>query len=380
MIKMLSNDLFDELVEIRRHLHRFPELGLFENKTFEFIANKLTEYNIPYLKSYNTGIIAYINKDTDKKILLRADIDALPINEETGLEFSSQNRGVMHACGHDFHIACLLGAAKILNNIKDSLNIGVVLVFQPDEEGEGGAQAMIADGALDNVCASVALHIEPLLETGNVYIRDGAIMASPDYFILNIEGKGGHGACPELCINPISAGSEIVQEFHKLSEKNEGIVSVCTFNSGTESPNIIPENAQITGTVRSLDEKTRTYLKKELKNICEKICKKYNALYKFDYHDLYPPLINDAYMNNIVKESCEILGIKTRYLEKSSMTGDDFSYFAQSVPSSYFKLGVGNALLGMYPLHNSKLNPDENALPIGSAILAQTVLNYSKGL
>lgn len=376
MLKKLAKELEEELIFIRRELHKIPEIGTKEFKTSAFIKSKLDEYGISYKSCYNTGIIAEINPDkTNKCILLRADIDALPQTELTNLEFASEHEGIMHACGHDFHITCLLGAGKILKKIADSINGKVVLLFQPDEEFDGGALPMIKEGALNNVNSAVALHIEPLAKTGTIQIKDGSIMASPDNFIIKIIGKSGHGACPENCINPISAASEIVREYHSISIEN-CVVTVCTINGGTDSPNIIPDFVTITGTARTITPETRDYIEERLAEIAQNICNDFGAELDFSYIRSYPPLINNADMNKLVISAAEKSGYKIEILEKCSMTGEDFAYFAQNVPSSFFKLGTGDEKLGMYPLHNSRINPDEKALCIGAEILAQVAVDF----
>ena len=204
----------EELKEIRHTLHKMPEIGRGEYKTSAYIKRKLDEYKIPYKTVFNTGVVGVIEGEKDgKTVLLRADIDALPIYEESGVEFSSEIDGMMHACGHDVHTACLLGAAKILNSLKKDIKGKILLVFQPDEEGDGGAEFMIKEGMADDVSAAFAFHVEPLEETGNIQIRDGAIMASPDDFEIVIEGVGGHGAYPEKCINPIEIAFEILKNY-----------------------------------------------------------------------------------------------------------------------------------------------------------------------
>lgn len=378
MIKKLSEDYEQELIAIRRELHKIPELGTKEFKTSAYIKAKLDELGIFYKECYNTGIIAYIKgKEKGNTILLRADIDALPLKEETNLEFSSTHDGFMHACGHDIHMTCLLGAAKILNQLKSDLDGTVILVFQPDEEGDGGALKMIEEGGLDSADIAFSLHIEPLCETGTILIKDGSIMASPDDFSIEIIGKGGHGACPEKCINPINIASEIIMEYNNLTEENKRVVSVCTINSGTKSPNIIPEKAIITGTARTLDENVRKATIHELNSIADKICSNYGAEYIFKFNKLFPPLINNKHANKIILDAANKLDLKVEFLDKPSMTGDDFAYFAQIIPSSYFKLGVGKN--ESYPLHNSKLNPDEGAIKLGAAVLAQATLDYIRG-
>lgn len=381
MIKDMAFSLKDELISVRRQLHKTPETDFEEVKTSAFIRQKLKEYGIDYTVSAKTGTIAIINgKNSGKTVLLRADIDGLPIKDESDFPIKSERNGYMHACGHDIHTACLLGAAKILNEIRDSLNGNVKLVFQPAEEGVGGALPMIEEGILENpkVDAAFALHVEPLEETGKIQIKDGSIMASPDDFEIIIHGIGGHGAYPEKCINPLSVGAVILEKYHKIpTEYNlPCVVTLCSFNGGT-CRNAIPETAVITGTARSIDPVTREKLIEVLKDIAFKVSAKMGAKIDFNFNVLFPPVVNNAEMNNIVRKSAEKLGIEVTSLTEPSMAGDDFSYFCERVPSAYFKLGVGNKdKYAVYPIHSPKFIADEDALPIGSSIMAQTAVNF----
>ena len=379
LIKSFANIMENEIIEIRRELHKIPEIALEEFKTSAFIKSKLEQYGLYYKESFNTGVVGYINPEkTYKTILLRADIDALPQEEQTGLEFSSEHKGMMHACGHDFHMACLLGATKILCALGESLDARIILVFQPAEEDEGGALPMIEEGIADNVDACIAMHIEPLEKTGIIQIKDDAFMACPDNFYLTVTGKGGHGAHPEKCINPISIMSEIVTEYHKIpnSISEKTVVSVCNITGGCNATNIIPETVSISGTARMFSEKTRKEVEDKLYNITSEVCKKYNAEFDFRYNRLYPPLINSPKINKIVENAGHALGVEVKRLKDTQMIGDDFSYFAELAPSAYFKLGVGSEELGMYPLHSPMLNPDEKALKIGAELLALIAVDF----
>ncbi|MCI8520521.1 MAG: amidohydrolase, partial [Clostridia bacterium] len=279
MIKEMADSLKNELISMRRQLHKTPETDFEEIKTAAFIREKLTEYGIPYFVSAKTGTVAVIHgKNEEKTVLLRADIDGLPIKDESNFHIKSERDGFMHACGHDIHSACLLGAAKILNSLKDTLNGNVKLVFQPAEEGMGGALPMIEEGILENPCVdgAFALHVEPLEPTGKIQIKDGSIMASPDDFEIIIHGVGGHGAYPEKCVNPLSVGAEILKEYHSISEKYNlpCVVTICSFNGGT-CRNAIPDTATITGTARSIDPITRKKLIEVLENTVSAIADKW---------------------------------------------------------------------------------------------------------
>ena len=385
MIEEKAFQIKDELISIRRHLHRTPETDFEEIKTSSFIRSKLDDYGIPYTTSAKTGTVALIKgKNSNKTVLLRADIDGLPINDESKFEIKSERKGYMHACGHDIHATCLLGAAKILNDIKDELNGNVKLVFQPAEEGVGGALPMIEDGILENphVDAAFALHVEPLEKTGNIQVKDGSIMASPDDFKIVVHGVGGHASAPEKCVNPVTIGTAIITEFEKLNatvlKDKPCVMTVCYFNGGTCN-NAIPQTAEIMGTARSLDNETREMLIELLDKTAHETVKKHGTTIDFTFNKLFPPVVNNSEMNDVIRNSAKKLTCINEVvtLDKPAMAGDDFSYFGENVPSAYFKLGVGNVGKGaVYPIHSPKFIADEDALPIGSAILSQTAVDY----
>lgn len=381
MIKETAAQMKDELIEIRRTLHKTPETDFVEFKTSAYIQKKLTEYKIPFEVKAITGISAFIQgKNTEKIVLLRADMDGLPIKDESDFEVKSERDGFMHACGHDIHAACLLGAAKILNNISHELNGSVKLIFQPAEEGNGGALPMIEEGIMENphVDGAFALHVEPLEKTGNIQIKNGSIMASPDDFEIIITGVGGHGAYPEKCVNPLSVGAAILEKYHTLASDYNlpCVVTICSFNGGN-CRNAIPNQAVLTGTARSLDSTTRQKLIELLECIAKTTAKDMNAAVEFNFNVLFPPVVNDEKMNKLVAISAEKLGLGVVELKNPSMAGDDFAYFCERVPSAYFKLGVGNSSIGaVYPIHSPKFKADENALPLGAAIMAQAAIEF----
>lgn len=381
MIKEQAEKIKDELIEIRRTLHKTPETDFEEVKTSAYIQKKLTEYGIMFEIKAVTGISALIKGEKPgKTVLLRADMDGLPIKDESGFEVQSERDGYMHACGHDVHAACLLGAAKILNDMKSEINGNVRLIFQPAEEGNGGALPMINEGIMDNpaVDGAFALHVEPLEKTGNIQIKNGSIMASPDDFEIIIRGVGGHGAYPEKCVNPLSVSSAILEKYHTLS-KDYGlpcVVTICSVNGGS-CRNAVPDTAVMTGTARSLDPVTRKELVELLERIANDTAEDMGATVIFNFNVLFPPVVNNDKMNEIVVKSAQKLGLGVTELTKASMAGDDFAYFCERVPSSYFKLGVGNSDIGaVYPIHSPKFMVDENALPIGTAIMVQSAIEF----
>lgn len=378
MIEEIAFSISEELKEIRHALHENPELGGCEFKTSQLIQDKLKEYNIPFDVMNNTGVRGFIDGGkSGRTVLLRADIDALPITEESGVSYASKIQGCMHACGHDVHTACLLGAAKLLSRMKDEIAGNVVLIFQPNEEGDGGALPMINEGAMENVDAAFSLHVEPLEETGNIQIKDGSIMASPDDFEIIIHGTGGHGAYPEKCVNPLEIGAEIVRRYKTEIENDpeRNVVTICSFNGGT-CRNAVPDTAILTGTARSLDNETRFKLKDTLTKIAIDTAKNMGGSAEFNFNVLFPPVINSAEMNKVVTAAAKKLTCvkEIHTLPRAAMAGDDFAYFAERVPSAYFKLGVGNGV--KYPIHSPKFVADDNALPIGAALMAAIAVEY----
>lgn len=383
MIEEKAFELKDKLIEIRRNLHKIPETEFEEHKTAAYIRSVLDEWNIPYTKMCGTGTVVTIEgAQKGKTVLLRADIDGLPIKDESDFEIKSEREGYMHACGHDIHTACLLGTVKVLNDIKGTLKGNVKCVFQPAEEGDGGAKPMIDAGVMENphVDGAFALHVEPLEKVGNIQIKDGSIMASPDDYEIIIHGTGGHGAYPEKCVNPLSVAAEIVNQFHTVAVDYglPCVVTICEMHGGS-ARNVIPDRVTMTGTARSLDNDTRQTLINILGKIVKDTAEDMGAKAEFNFNVLFPPVVNDKEMNDIVRQSADKLGCidKVVTLDKPSMAGDDFSYYGQTVPSAYFKLGVGNADIGtVYPIHSPKFKADENAIPIGTDIMAQVAVDF----
>lgn len=386
MIEQMAAELKQELIHLRRELHQIPEPEFEEFKTCALIKKTLTDYGIGHENILETGVLGTITgKYPGKTLLLRADIDALPINEKTNLSFKSTHDGYMHACGHDVHTACLLGAAKILAAFKNKIHGTVKLVFQPAEEGQGGAKLMIDQGIMESprVDAAIAMHVEPFEPAGNVQIKDGAIMASPDEFECIVTGSGGHGAYPHKCIDPVLTSCMIINAFQTAVSRHIDpmtpcVVSVCSIHGGT-CPNVIPDTVKFEGTVRSFDLQTRKELSSVLEKIAVETAHSMGADCCFRFKPLFPPLINNSQINQIVIQAAEKLSCVNQItrLEHASMAGDDFSYFAQLVPSAYFKLGIGNRdALCNKPLHHAEFMVNEDALPVGSAVLAQAAINF----
>lgn len=386
------NRIEAELKENRRYIHMHPELSFREYNTSSFIQKKLDEMGIKYVSGIaENGICAYIygNKNIEsesmKSILIRADMDALPIDEVSDKPYKSQNKNVMHACGHDAHVAVLLGVCKVLNNFKDKFGGVVKAVFQPGEETSGGALPMIEEGVLENphtdVC--VALHCDSDLDCGTIRVKPGSLYASPDDFRITVKGKGGHGAEPHNCIDPIMISASIIQALNNLISRetdpfDNAVISVGSIHGGSAT-NIIPDSVEIQGTARSLTNEVRSFLKKRIGETAEGICKTFGAECEYEYTELFPPLINDEKLAEDVYDSaCRSLGKdKCVWGGAPTMAGEDFSYFSQNRPSVLFKLGCRNKSLGIVsPIHHSSFDIDENCLKTGVKVFVGFVLDY----
>lgn len=386
------NRIEAELKENRRYIHMHPELSFREYNTSSFIQKKLDEMGIKYVSGIaENGICAYIygNKNIEsesmKSILIRADMDALPIDEVSDKPYKSQNKNVMHACGHDAHVAVLLGVCKVLNNFKDKFGGVVKAVFQPGEETSGGALPMIEEGVLENphtdVC--VALHCDSDLDCGTIRVKPGSLYASPDDFRITVKGKGGHGAEPHNCIDPIMISASIIQALNNLISRetdpfDNAVISVGSIHGGSAT-NIIPDSVEIQGTARSLTNEVRGFLKKRIGETAEGICKTFGAECEYEYIELFPPLINDEKLAEDVYDSaCRSIGKdKCVWGGAPTMAGEDFSYFSQNRPSVLFKLGCRNKSLGIVSLiHHSSFDIDENCLKTGVKVFVGFVLDY----
>lgn len=378
-IKELAENNGIEAVEIRRTLHRCAELSFCEYKTASFVKDYLEKLGLSVVCGIaETGVVGFLAAGKEETLLIRADMDALPVDEPEDREYKSFTKGVMHACGHDVHMAVVLCCAKILSQKKEELSQNVLFVFQPGEETDGGAEPMIRAGILEqfHVTHALGLHVMNDTEVGKIVVKKGAIMASPDDFELTIHGRGGHGAYPYTCIDPIVLSSKIIEKLNALTTQSESskerkVVTVCAVNGGSCS-NVIPDSVHILGTARSLDETVRNAIPENMEKIIGEICDAYGATYDFQFNFRYPPLINDdRETDNFAKivESC--LGNDALvYGEEPSMAGDDFAYFAREVPSVYFYLGSGNKKRGIAePLHSVNFDVDESCLKIGIAAI-----------
>jgi len=305
-----------------------------------------------------------------KTVMLRSDMDALPILEETGLSFSSTHRDAMHACGHDGHMAMVLGAALILKSLKENLKGQVKFIFQPAEEGPGGAKPMIEAGVMENphVDYCFGSHLWPTLPTGSIGVKTGPLMAAMDWFELKIFGKGGHGAMPQMCIDPIDVGVQVVNALQRVVSRQmnplkPAVLTIGSFHGGTTS-NIIPDSVEMSGTTRTFDRIIWQEWPGRMDKIIQGVCNSMGATYELNYHQSYPPTINDAGMADIARDcATQVVGADNVVEPEATMGGEDMSFFLEKSRGCYLFLGVGRE--GGAPLHNSRFDFDENVLLTG---------------
>lgn len=380
----LSEELLQQLTEIRSYLHQNPELSFQEYQTSSYIVSWLEKWGIPHRRFGETGVVVDLFGDggEGRHIGVRADIDALPIEEKTELPFASKNPGVMHACGHDGHTTILLGTVYQLYQLKSEWRGSVRCIFQPGEEAEGAAQQMIEQGVLENppVNGMLALHLWPHLPFGSVGVRTGAITASCDDFRIEIEGKGGHSARPHHAVDAIAISSQILQALSLLVSKNTNpvdpvVVHVGKIQGGTAN-NIVADRVVLEGTTRTVSRETRKKLRSQFIALVEGIAEAYGAKAKIMYAEGLPPVINDPLLTDCVKQcAAELLGDSRVYvLLEPSMGADDFGAFAEQVPSTYFRLGIQQADRPVYDLHHPQFQFDQEIIPIGVKLFTHTVL------
>jgi len=381
IINMVKQN-FDLMVSHRRHLHKYPELSFHEFKTSDYVKKVLTELGISWRAVSGTGVVGMIGSGGDC-IALRADMDALPIQEETGLDFCSMNDGVMHACGHDFHTSMLLGAAKVLKEKEKKLKGCVKLIFQPGEEKiPGGASLMIKEGVLDNPKPKMIFgqHINPSIETGVISTATGAIMASADELYWTLTGKQAHAAQPHTGNDPIIASAQVITTLQSVISKFrnplEPAVLTVTSVHGGSATNIIPESVDMMGTLRFFNNKSRNEAHKKIEEISKTISSVYGV--ESNYHPLmgYPSLKNDESATEIIRKSAySLFGDDAFKHLEPIMWAEDFAYYAEKIPACFFFLGVKSKNSEPQSLHNSKLSPDENALIYGASIFVSAVLH-----
>ncbi|NMM47086.1 M20 metallopeptidase family protein [Marinigracilibium pacificum] len=385
-IKDINENIYSEVLANRRHIHKHPELSFQEYKTSEYVRKQLESIGVDEITEMaDTGLVALIKgTDPDSSIVaLRADMDALPINETNDVEYKSVNEGVMHACGHDVHTSSLLGAAKILNEIKKDFKGTVKLIFQPGEEKfPGGASIMIKEGVLKNPNPSSILgqHVMPLIEAGKVGFRSGMYMASADEIYVRVKGKGGHGAMPEMNIDPVVIASHIIVALQQIVSRvaSPKIPSVLSFGKviAEGATNVIPDEVYIEGTFRTFDEEWRKNAHQKMKKMAEGMAESMGGSCEFDIKVGYPHLKNNPELADRAKGwAIEYLGEENVVDLDLWLAGEDFSYYSHEIPACFYRLGTRNEARGIVNgVHTPKFDIDENALKIGPGLMAWLAL------
>jgi len=382
-IKELAKQNHGEVVRIRRHLHKNPELSFQEVQTGRFVAERLNDYQIPNEQGWaENGVVGLIEgRNASKRVVaLRADIDALPILEANEVPYKSQNEGVMHACGHDVHTSSLLGVSKILNELKTEFEGTVKLIFQPAEEKiPGGASLLIKEGVLENPrpASIIGQHVHPPLEVGKIGLKSGKYMASADELYVTIKGKGGHGALPQDCVDPVVIAAHIIVALQQIVSRVARPItpSVLTFgkiNTTGGATNIIPNEVKMVGTFRTMDEEWRMEAHRRMKKMAEGIAESMAATCDFNIVKGYPFLVNDEEVTQRTKQfAIEFLGEENVVDLPLRMTAEDFAYYSQVMPACFYRLGTGNPARGITsPIHTNTFDIDENALRLSTGLMS----------
>ena len=388
-IKKLAHQLKSEVVGYRRHLHTYPELSFQEEKTSAYVADVLTDIGLPHTVRFGDtfGVVGLIQgaRSTGPVRALRADMDALPIQEAGEKSYCSRVPGVMHACGHDVHTASLLGTAQILWRLRDELSHPVKLIFQPGEEKlPGGASLLIKAGVLENppVTSILGQHVHPDLEVGQVGFRGGKFMASCDEIFLTIRGKGGHGAVPHRTIDPITIASQVIVNLQQVISRKQdafepGVLSIGKLYSVGGSTNVIPNEVKMEGTFRTMNESWRTEAHAWIRQIIDHTVLAYGGSYDLDILVGYPYLVNDENLNNQADRAAkQYLGDSQVVMLPPRMTAEDFSFYSHAVLACFYRLGTGNTARGLQAsVHTDSFDVDENCLEVGSGLMAYLAFN-----
>ncbi|MEA5594657.1 M20 family metallopeptidase [Rivularia sp. UHCC 0363] len=385
-IKDLATELAPRLIEVRRHIHSHPELSGEEFQTAAFVAGVLSSNGIHVQENVGkTGVIGELEGNgNDQRILaIRADMDALPIEELAGLDFASRNQGIMHACGHDVHTTVGLGAAMILSKISQEIAGKIRFLFQPAEEIAQGASWMVADGAMNNVDGILGLHVFPSIPAGSIGIRYGALTAAADDLEIIITGESGHGARPHEAIDAIWIAAQVLTALQQAISRTQNplrpvVLSIGQINGG-RAPNIIADSVRLLGTVRSLHPESRANLPDWIENIVKNVCDTYGAKYQVNYHKGVPSVQNDFALTQILQSAGEEAwgSDRVQVLPEPSLGAEDFSMYLEKTPGSMFRLGVGFPdRKTNYPLHHPKFEVDESAIITGVVTFAYAAYKY----
>jgi hippurate hydrolase len=379
-IKSLASTYFEEYRSIRHHLHANPELSFKEFETSKFVQAQLTSLGIPFTILGETDVIGIIKGNPSNRVVaLRADMDALPIHEENKVNYASTKDGVMHACGHDVHTTCLLGAARILNELKDQWDGTIKLIFQPGEEkNPGGASILIKEGVLTNPVPQriYGQHVHPQLEVGRMNFASGKVMASADEIYITIKGKGGHAAKPNLTADTILTASQIVNALQQLISRNNNplspsVLSICSIQGGFTT-NVIPSEVKMMGTFRAMDEKWRFEAHDRIRTIVESTSKANGAEVELEISIGYPSVINDEETTALGKSlAIDLIGAENVGVAEISLGAEDFGYYTQEIPGCFYRLGTGNIKKGIISgVHTPTFDIDEEALKMGISMMA----------
>lgn len=380
-LKDQASELADYITEVRRHLHRHPELSFEERETAAYLSDQLSEAGIPFTGGWGGhGLVAEIRGNGSSWIALRADLDALPIQETSDVPYKSVHAGMMHACGHDVHTACLLGAGRILHGLREILPGNVRLIFQPGEEKlPGGASLLIKQGVLQNPVpdAILAQHVYPSLEAGKVGVRSGLYMASTDELYITVKGKGGHAAMPHECNDVVLAGSQVVLALQQVASRLAPaaiptVLSIGKCQTDGGATNVLPARMHMEGTFRTMDEDWRERAHQQIRDIVTDAARAFGCTAEVQIVRGYPCLANDAALTRRVRQAMEdYLGTDNVVDLPLRMTGEDFAFYGQHVPACFYRLGTGNAARGITsPVHTSSFDIDESALETGMGMLA----------
>ncbi len=385
-IKQLAANYKDEFIAIRRHLHSYPELSYQEYETSEYVQQKLAALSIPFTVKAETGVVGLIEgrNPGNRVIALRADMDALPILEENDVPYKSKRAGVMHACGHDVHTTCLLGAAKILQETREAWEGTIKLIFQPGEEkNPGGASLMIRDGVLENPAPSaiIALHVNPLLDVGKFSFRKGRVMASADEIYMTIKGKGGHAAAPHTTQDIILIASQLIVSLQQLISRNcnpfyPSVLSICSFQGG-HTTNVIPSEVKLKGTFRAMDEQWRYRAHELITAHTKGLVEALGAEVDLTIDVGYPCVENDDGLTEQATNLAKTFtGSENVEETEMRMGAEDFGYYTKKLPGCFFRLGIRNEKAGIvHNVHTPKFDIDEDAIEYGMAMMAWLAAN-----
>lgn len=388
-IKRLASQVEKKYIAVRRHLHQYPEAAFKEEKTSAFIKQHLMDLGLEVRTGVAvTGVIGLLKGvRPGKTFALRSDMDALFLNEENNFDYISKNKGYMHACGHDIHMSAVLGAAEILSCMKDNFDGNIVFIFQPAEEGMGGGRLIVEEGIIREygVETIIAGHVSPSLPTGSISLRKGPAMASQSEFSIEITGKGGHAAMPHTTSDPIVAGVNMINMLQTLitREKNpveSAVLSVTCFNAGSAF-NIIPDRAELKGTVRSFSDDVSAAIDRRMHEMCNSICKALGVECKITYNSNYPAVVNNAETVELITNSAKkIIGDQNVITDiEPVMLSEDFSYYTRVIPGALYNLGCRNPEeASANNLHNPGFNPDESCIKTGMEIMSQCAVDFLK--